>query len=93
MTPKFEEPPSDEYRPLADMWAEQAFQWALKCPVPMLASISYQIYRALCPVASKEELATLLEALGRMMKAKNNMDSVMLTGQILQTLRAVLEHR
>ncbi len=26
------------------------------------------------------------------MRAKNNMDSVMLTGQVLQTLRAVLEH-
>ncbi len=40
-------------------------------------------------VCCLQEVAALLDALGRHMRAKNNMDSVMLSGQILQTLCTV----
>jgi hypothetical protein len=90
LTPKLEEMPSSDYRPLSDLWAEQAFQWALKCPVLHLSSISYQIYRALCPSASKEELALMLESLSKMLKTRGP-ESEKLAGQIILTLKAVLE--
>ncbi len=90
LTPKYEEAPTLDYHPLSDLWAEQAFQWALKCPVLHLSSISYQIYRALCPSASKEELALMLESLSKMLKAKGP-ESEKLSGQIILTLKAVLE--
>lgn len=90
LTPKFEEAPADDYHPLSDLWAEQAFQWALKCPVLHLSSISYQIYRALCPSASKEELALMLESLSKSLKTKG-LESEKLSLQIVMTLKAVLE--
>jgi hypothetical protein len=51
-----------------------------------LSIISYQIYRALCPAASKEELALMLESLSKSLKTKGP-ESERLSGQIIQTLK------